>query len=356
MKNIFVFIVCLILAVVVVSSVVLGDQNISSFGLIGLGTILIGIALIGLFCQRVLSKPDFYDREPEEETVKKINNKGKAIWSVVAVYILLNLILFSLNPGQTVWRYYDHDPLPVPISEPEDEDLSLDQLVLILDEIDLAYGAREPNKLEKEKMERLRVIGYVFFPAAIARHMKTFVGYIGSSTDQQTAFALSVQERYDHLARLAIDKGYNDNGFLYPPLISKRNGVAFSDIYKYEGSILKKRLASDSPLRSIVGDTKASINHDSDSSDSPDSPLRSIVSNTKASIKFVNDSGMVVEIYWKSCQGDEILYHTLQSGASYMQETFVTHPWIVRDQSSGEVLLTMTPANAGAHVVSVKTP
>jgi hypothetical protein len=321
---------------------------------IGLGATLIGIELV---YQRVLSKPDFYDREPEGENVKKIDNMAKAIWSVVAVYILLNLIIFGLNPYARVWHYQNHGPLPVPISEPEDEDLSLDQLVLILDEIDLDYGSREPNQLEKANMERLSVMSMVFQPATIALKMKAFVGYMGPPTEQQQAFTLSVKERYNHLARLAIDKGYNDNGFLYQiePSLSKRDGVAFADIYRYgpasagevDGASLQQTLGNEDCISGAIKKRHAS--------DSSDSSLRSIVGDTKASIKFVNDSGMAVEIYWKNYQGDEILYQTLQSGASYMQQTFVTHPWIVRDQCGGEVLLTIIAA-AGARVASVKAP
>jgi len=73
----------------------------------------------------------------------------------------------------------------------------------------------------------------------------------------------------------------------------------------------------------------------------PNVSLRSIEGSTSTSVKFVNNSNEVVNIYWKDYQGNEKFYNKLAPGQSYDQQTFVTHPWIVRDQSNKKILLTI---------------
>lgn len=46
------------------------------------------------------------------------------------------------------------------------------------------------------------------------------------------------------------------------------------------------------------------------------------------SIEFVNNGSQLVKIYWIDYAGGRVFYNSLNSGQSYVQKTFVTHPWI----------------------------
>lgn len=61
--------------------------------------------------------------------------------------------------------------------------------------------------------------------------------------------------------------------------------------------------------------------------------LKSIVGETPASIQFVNNSANQVLVYWLNYQGLRELYKSLAAGSSYVQATFLTHPWVVTDPS-----------------------
>lgn len=64
----------------------------------------------------------------------------------------------------------------------------------------------------------------------------------------------------------------------------------------------------------------------------------SLNSDTPITILFVNNTRRTVSVYWKDFQCGEVLYHTLEPGQSYVQETYATHPWVVRDSATGEAL------------------
>jgi len=164
--------------------------------------------------------------------MRKMGKKGKVTWSVLAGYSLLNLIVFVANPYASAWHYHSRDPVPFRIGEPADQNLSLDRLVRILDDIDLAYGAREPTTFETAKALCLRVVSILFLPATTALGMKEFVGYIGPPTEKQEAFTVSVKRRYNYLARLAIERGYREDRFMYEvePSQSKRHGARFGAV------------------------------------------------------------------------------------------------------------------------------
>ena len=54
-------------------------------------------------------------------------------------------------------------------------------------------------------------------------------------------------------------------------------------------------------------------------------------SRTRAPINVMiaNRSAGVIRVYWLDPRGARILYNTLSPGASYVQQTFVGHPWVV---------------------------
>ena len=60
---------------------------------------------------------------------------------------------------------------------------------------------------------------------------------------------------------------------------------------------------------------------------------RSAANLSTAQIEFVNDSGQVVKIFWVDFEGHQKLYQTLKVGESYVQKTYLNHPWLVTDAS-----------------------
>jgi hypothetical protein len=54
----------------------------------------------------------------------------------------------------------------------------------------------------------------------------------------------------------------------------------------------------------------------------------SVNSDTQASIEFINRESYQVDIYWVDYGGNLVYYNYLTPGASYIQGTFITHPWL----------------------------
>lgn len=42
-------------------------------------------------------------------------------------------------------------------------------------------------------------------------------------------------------------------------------------------------------------------------------------------------------IFWLDYNGQRVLYNTLAPGQSYVQQTFLTHPWVIADGSTPAV-------------------
>jgi hypothetical protein len=66
-----------------------------------------------------------------------------------------------------------------------------------------------------------------------------------------------------------------------------------------------------------------------------DTSALSVNGDTTAAIKFVNELCVPVDIYWIDYSGNRVFYRRLPAGASYLQLTFRTHPWIVVEVGSG---------------------
>lgn len=66
--------------------------------------------------------------------------------------------------------------------------------------------------------------------------------------------------------------------------------------------------------------------------------LRSLVGETRTSITFNNKTSRMVEIYWIDYDGNEKLYYTLKPNQNYKQITYSSHPWIVKDEETKNIL------------------
>ncbi len=80
-------------------------------------------------------------------------------------------------------------------------------------------------------------------------------------------------------------------------------------------------------------------------------PLRSIHSQVPTQVTFRNETRTPVRVLWIDYQGREVPYRQLYPGESYVQPTFATHPWRVRETASGKVLRTVVAGVAPMTVV-----
>lgn len=67
------------------------------------------------------------------------------------------------------------------------------------------------------------------------------------------------------------------------------------------------------------------------------SSLRSTDSSTSIHITFQNTTTEIVHIYWVDYHGKEVFYRDLRPAESYVQQTYITHPWRIKDDKE-EVL------------------
>ena len=60
---------------------------------------------------------------------------------------------------------------------------------------------------------------------------------------------------------------------------------------------------------------------------------KSLSGATKTNIKFVNTTAGTVQLYWLDYKGHLVYYATVAHGASILQPTFKTHPWLALDSN-----------------------
>src|SRR6266702_8357091 len=70
-----------------------------------------------------------------------------------------------------------------------------------------------------------------------------------------------------------------------------------------------------------------------------DNTLKSTSGSTLAAIDFENHLSYAVDVYWINYAGDRILYNTLAANSSYVQSTYLTHPWLIVQAGSGDTLV-----------------
>lgn len=161
-------------------------------------------------------------------------SKSKTNWGrrIIFAYAVVNGIIFLVDPYSSPWHYHTHNPVPIKAVQPGDSALLLREITGFLAAIDLAYGARTPTAREEEWIVALRWSEFLFFPSTLALIIKDFIGYIGPATSEQMAFTMSVKQRYNHLARLAVSKGMKEDGYLFEeePGLEKVNVESFESL------------------------------------------------------------------------------------------------------------------------------
>ena len=76
------------------------------------------------------------------------------------------------------------------------------------------------------------------------------------------------------------------------------------------------------------------------------SSLRSIAGSVETVITFINASDGAITVNWIDYEGKEQFWFELQPGQSQRQETYVTHPWCVRDKTRNTALLAVVASRA----------
>ncbi|MBK3639442.1 protein kinase [Streptomyces sp. MBT33] len=77
--------------------------------------------------------------------------------------------------------------------------------------------------------------------------------------------------------------------------------------------------------------------------------LRSTDSDISTEIEFVNQRSEAVRICWLDYQGSRTFYMQLAPGMSYIQQTYVSHPWIITNTAEIPIVIfqpTATPGRA----------
>lgn len=70
-------------------------------------------------------------------------------------------------------------------------------------------------------------------------------------------------------------------------------------------------------------------------------PMRSVEGRFQTQLTFINHATEPVVVYWIDYAGTEVFYQELAAGQSYVQRTYVTHPWRIRSKATGAMLRTV---------------
>ncbi len=81
--------------------------------------------------------------------------------------------------------------------------------------------------------------------------------------------------------------------------------------------------------------------------------LTSLTFDRPTAVTFVNTLPTQVDVWWRDYFGGEVFYNSLLPFASYVQLTFVTHPWLIRAHVDNRPLVGFlpTPQPAIANIV-----
>lgn len=84
--------------------------------------------------------------------------------------------------------------------------------------------------------------------------------------------------------------------------------------------------------------------------------LRSISATTATRVEFVNDTSSSKRVYWLSYTGERVHYGTLSPRQSYVQPTFLTHPWVVTDDAGNCGAIFMPTAEPSSAIIQEAHP
>ena len=76
--------------------------------------------------------------------------------------------------------------------------------------------------------------------------------------------------------------------------------------------------------------------------------LRSQNSDSPTNIRFTNATCETVSLYWLDFEGNRVFYGDIPAGQTYVQNTFLTHPWVVSTATGDVGLFVPVPDGANA--------
>ena len=82
-----------------------------------------------------------------------------------------------------------------------------------------------------------------------------------------------------------------------------------------------------------------------------ESALRSIDETTLTEVIFFNQSPAPIRTYWLDHDGNRKFGSEIRPGDSYVQQTYVTHPWVVTKTSAKACVAIYQPQESSAIVV-----
>lgn len=80
----------------------------------------------------------------------------------------------------------------------------------------------------------------------------------------------------------------------------------------------------------------------------PSCNLRSTNTAEPAWLTVVNFSNQAVWVYWLNYDGQEVFYRQLQPNEAYVQQTYLTHPWCIRNAGTGQAVYSTTVREKGS--------
>jgi hypothetical protein len=81
--------------------------------------------------------------------------------------------------------------------------------------------------------------------------------------------------------------------------------------------------------------------------------IKSADSDKETKVQFKNASKSKIKIYWINYDGKREFYSDVNPGRSYVQDTYMTHPWVVTD-TNGQCVLLFRPL-PGATVATINS-
>jgi hypothetical protein len=68
-------------------------------------------------------------------------------------------------------------------------------------------------------------------------------------------------------------------------------------------------------------------------------------------VTFVNRESVPIRTYWLNYDGRRVFYREVPPGQSYVQQTYVTHPWVITDNPQGRCVALYQPQPFAADAV-----
>lgn len=69
-----------------------------------------------------------------------------------------------------------------------------------------------------------------------------------------------------------------------------------------------------------------------------------------AELEIENSCGYSIEVFWVNYQCEEASYQVISGGDSWSVTSFVTHPWRIRDEASGDLILEIPPLQGDTNI------